>query len=374
MRPVRPTLQVLIDMIDCNLFHSDDPRHLIEQNDRADAATPFEGLDFTTFNVTLLNMARQAFSGSKITATKHSEFSTIAKRPAYEIRNRQTGWRGIVMLDQYGDPWMVYCGSHDDFHSNNCKSFIRQSNADNYMPNEDDYLVRRREEERRQFLDFERRVAQEMLDAVRTGIDVTNESQQSAKEHVLTSASQLAEAPITAKIQVQQDEEPDSGDISQFIELTLDYPYEENNHSSTFLRLHDTLIICFNAVCQPHEPDQPAETSIKIYSDGTRKRATMSAFVLLEQEDIERINNPHFLEDAESLYDILSDTEPEPMLHRVPKGSLPDAYIEGDLIRSLCGKWFVPTRDESSELPECPACNDILTVKNLMQIAHEAQV
>ena len=40
MRPVRPTIQVLLSMIDNNLFNSENPQQLIEQNMRTEAATP----------------------------------------------------------------------------------------------------------------------------------------------------------------------------------------------------------------------------------------------------------------------------------------------------------------------------------------------
>ncbi|OIN64865.1 hypothetical protein BFS25_01525 [Bifidobacterium longum subsp. infantis] len=93
----------------------------------------------------------------------------------------------------------------------------------------------------------------------------------------------------------------------------------------------------------------------------------MSAFVLLEPDDIKRITSPNFLDDSESLYKTIGDTEPESMLHRVPKETLTDAYVEGTLIRSLCGKWFVPTRDEYSGLPACPDCQDILEVKEYLR-------
>jgi len=182
-------------MIDNNLFNSENPQQLIEQNMRTEAVTPFEGLDFTAFDVTLLNMARQAFAGDKIAATKHSEFSAVAKRPVYEIRNKQTGWRGIVILDQYGDPWMVYCGSHGDFHSGNCKSIIKASNASNYMPSEEDYLVRKREEERQHFLDFERRVVQEMLNKIRAGIYAGQTTSQSEALSALDIPYQISGAP-----------------------------------------------------------------------------------------------------------------------------------------------------------------------------------
>lgn len=367
MRPVRPTIQVLLSMIDNKLFNSENPQQLIDQNIRTKAATPFEGLDFTTFDVTLLNTARQAFTGDKIAATKHSELSAVAKRPVYEIRNMQTGWRGIVVLDQYGDPWMVYCGSHDDFHSGNCKSIIKASNASKYMPSEDDYLIRKREEERHHFLDFERRVVQEMLDKIRTGIIQAKTTSQPEALSALDILDPASGAHIKASIQIQQDDDDGSATVNQFVELTLDFPAEEQDNSSPYTRLHHTLLRCFNAICQPKDPSQPAETSLRIYSDGSQRRATMSAFVLLEPDDIKRIMSHHFLNDFESLYEVMDSTEPEPMLHRVPKEALPDAYIEGTLIRSLCGKWFVPTRDEYSGLPVCPDCQDILEVKNYLR-------
>lgn len=367
MRPVRPTIQVLLSMIDNNLFNSENPQQLIEQNMRTEAVTPFEGLDFTAFDVTLLNMARQAFAGDKIAATKHSEFSAVAKRPVYEIRNKQTGWRGIVILDQYGDPWMVYCGSHGDFHSGNCKSIIKASNASNYMPSEEDYLVRKREEERQHFLDFERRVVQEMLNKIRAGIYAGQTTSQSEALSALDIPYQISGAPVKASIQIQQDDDDDSATVNQFVELTLDFPVEEQDNSSPYARLHRILLRCFNAICQPKDPNQPTETSLKTYSDGQQRRATMSAFVLLEPDDIKRITSPNFLDDSESLYKTIGDTEPESMLHRVPKETLTDAYVEGTLIRSLCGKWFVPTRDEYSGLPACPDCQDILEVKEYLR-------
>jgi len=41
--------------------------------------------------------------------------------------------------------------------------------------------------------------------------------------------------------------------------------------------------------------------------------------------------------------------------HYAPKGQIVDATVEGNAIRGLCGKWFVPTGNPDG-LPTCPIC------------------
>jgi hypothetical protein len=45
-------------------------------------------------------------------------------------------------------------------------------------------------------------------------------------------------------------------------------------------------------------------------------------------------------------------------LHYVGSAYLTDAFVNGNAVRAICGRWFVPTQDENAELPVCPRCDE----------------
>lgn len=350
-------------MIEKALFNSYDPWPVIERNERAGAVSLFDGIEFDKLDATLLRRARKAFEGPAITATKHSSYTDAAKRTAYEIRDEGTGWRGVVMLDDAGDPWMVFCGDHSEFHSKGRKVFFKQSNAANYMPSDMDYLIRDREDARKRIETSEITIARNMLDAIRRSLD----DEQTPTPTHLSLPSGTPDDTLSATITVHKDHDVETNTIDRFVELTIDCPAHGAQDNSDFHMLRDMLIRCFNAVCQPRDPDQPAETTMDTYTDSDGQRRTrMAAFMLLEQHDIERIHDERFLSDPRQFYEMVSDNAPEPTLHLVPQDILTDAYVNGDLIRSLCNTWFVPSRDENANLPYCPDCQAIMAFKELL--------
>jgi hypothetical protein len=45
-------------------------------------------------------------------------------------------------------------------------------------------------------------------------------------------------------------------------------------------------------------------------------------------------------------------------LHYVGIKFLVDGYVNGHSVRGVCGTWFVPTRDDSADLPICGRCEE----------------
>lgn len=352
-------MKALIQLIKGRQFRKeDDPTALIRQNIRKDCDNIYEGIDFDALHTTLLDAARRGFSSGRITVEKHKVLSGAAKRDVYEIRdsNKSSAWRGIVILDEQGDPWLVYCGSHDDFHADaNMRQFIRKENADAYMPTDDDYLLRDREEAGRQFDMFEtgtaRTLVQSICDVVRSCTTVDSDSARRTVSGLDANASIF--------VSVESDE---NGGHDYYVQVTFDFS-EDEMRKRGFDHYAHSLIRCMAVIADPTE-DKPVEPLVDTHVDEYGvKRKTIRSCMLLNDEDIRRIEDPRFADDPELAQRLLASPPPEPKLHQVPKRLLSDALIQGKPIRSLCGKWFVPVLDDSSDVPRCEECERTLRLR-----------
>lgn len=105
MRPVRPTIRVLVEL---PLQGFDDPR--IADMLRRKNRTAFDRIDQIRHAV--LDAARASiYNGHR--CQHHVTSTNTAGQRVFEVEESSSGWRGAVILDEAGDPWLVYADAHD---------------------------------------------------------------------------------------------------------------------------------------------------------------------------------------------------------------------------------------------------------------------
>ena len=84
----------------------------------------------------------------------HRAATQAAGRPVWEVRSRVgAAWRGAVLLDEYGDPWLVWAAEHDIFHAK-VAQVMRDPSA--WLPILAEYRLRERDEAEEKLLGWRR--------------------------------------------------------------------------------------------------------------------------------------------------------------------------------------------------------------------------
>jgi len=104
---------------------------------------------------------------------RHQEASKQLGRAVFEVRSRTgAAWRGAAILDEHGDPWLVWAAPHDKFHAQICDVL---KNMDRWMPTAAEYKLRDREAEANRLSVWQRETVaffcQAVAEAVSTGKD-----------------------------------------------------------------------------------------------------------------------------------------------------------------------------------------------------------
>ncbi|WP_216388651.1 hypothetical protein [Arcanobacterium phocae] len=143
----RPTVRVLASL-PLDSFREENQRKHV----KAFLADPSHKLDMYQLDQPLLNEARRLFATG--VPDRHKEATKAAKQPVYEVRDRQgAAWRGAVILDDEGSPWLVYVDRHDQFHAKVAQALSRKksqntgkSPLEEKKPRDVDLKLRKREE------------------------------------------------------------------------------------------------------------------------------------------------------------------------------------------------------------------------------------
>jgi len=132
LREVRPTVKVLKSLPRAS-FDDTTPLDLIANGD-------FGRLNLYGLQQSLLEDARRRFMHG--VPDRHVAASKKYGKPVYEVRDRSgAGWRGAVVLDADGDPWLVWAARHDQFHRS-----VADVAFTDHMPTAGEYKLRAREE------------------------------------------------------------------------------------------------------------------------------------------------------------------------------------------------------------------------------------
>lgn len=337
MRPVRPTVRVL-KSLPSHMFADPTARARRDRGDRS-LLQELDRLDHW-----IVNAARAAiYEGHQ--CQLHDSSTASAGQRVFEIREKSSGWRGAVILDAAGDPWLVHVDSHQQFHRQ-AKDVLTEGKRAVWYPGAADYRMRDLEEHAAAGERWKGDVAQCLLDSLSAAlVEATAESVQlphlpgSPKEHQAVLRVALEHDPIGADVGVESAHLSDSM-ATITVRVTGDT-------KGVFLDMFMTVLIALLG----HNPD----LGVPGYLPGGRGWVyivTMSKADLIQLLDLQR-----------SGHDETPWTSP-PAAPRTHKHFIRDqfmmsALVNGHAVRSVCGVWFVPAQDGegATALPVCPRCD-----------------
>lgn len=298
----------------------------------------------------LLNDARSYFPDR--TPDRHTEASRAAQQPVYEVRDRDgAGWRGAIITDSKGDPWLIYADRHDHFHAHvsaavsaTVSQTTNSAPIDSKRPTRVDYKIRDREER----LIFELIWRGELINRVIAGIAEALKGSEPTPVELPAAPGQTMKASLTINF---EDHEPPHATSDQLqlehssslatIELKCFGPSQKAIDAA----LQEILPFIQTEACPP---DAHYDLS-----------GNMIVWLTVTHAKLAQITAASELADPQSG---LPSANPSPLthLHYVSHDHLTEAIIEGRPQRGICGLWFVPTQDEGCNLPVCPDCEQQL--------------
>ena len=158
MRAPRPTIAFL-KSLPLETFPDPSQQLQIAQGD-------WLNLEFYRVSHPLMDDARSHFLGGGA-PDQHRTATQSAKRPVYELRDRGQGaaWRGAAVLDDAGDPWLVYAEKHNRFHNRAAEVLAKAKHA-TYMPTHAEYKLRDREDAANADRSLRQKLLEELVAAV----------------------------------------------------------------------------------------------------------------------------------------------------------------------------------------------------------------
>ena len=106
-------------------------------------------LDLISIDLDLIKDAQSEFENGSfpdrhVAASNSRRKKNGKTKPVYEVRSKVgAAWRGGIVIDDFGDPWLVYAAPHDKFHDTAPSFFADETK---YLPVRSDYKLRNKEE------------------------------------------------------------------------------------------------------------------------------------------------------------------------------------------------------------------------------------
>ena len=160
MRRVRPTLRVMKSLPETPAI-----LEVLSAIARAkslasadESARILKRLDLYALDCDLLKDAQREIDSG--TPSKHGEATKSFGATVVEARDRSgAGYRGAVVFDGHGDPWLVFAERHDRFHAHVAEVLKRGQRegaaTPAYMPSRFEYSLREAEESRQALHDVQ---------------------------------------------------------------------------------------------------------------------------------------------------------------------------------------------------------------------------
>ena len=320
MREVRPTIKVL-KSLPRETFQDTAPVDVIANGD-------FGRLNLYGVKHPLLEDARRRFSTGL--PDRHVGASNGYGKPVFEVRDRAgAGWRGAVVLDSDGDPWLVWAERHDQFH----RRVTKVAFAD-LMPTPAEYKVRDREEAARATRTWELSVLKEFVEALRKSVHTGA---------AVTAEVKSTDPGVTTTLEVATDHNEPSDDVTEAhggvsmltVSVRIGGPRWSDFESA------------LTRVCLPFLEPDPSRIETAFSRDNS-----LIVFVdITHAQLIQLLADPPLYEAAEPIA-----VKPPDRLHYVGVDYLLDGYVHGTPLRGVCGVWFVASRSENCGLPVCERC------------------
>ncbi|WP_082452547.1 DUF3039 domain-containing protein [Frigoribacterium sp. Leaf44] len=349
MRKTRPTLRVIKAMPDAPaVLRARDVIQRAKSSELPEAI--LEELRLETVRGALLDDADQRFADGGV-PDRHVEATAAYHAPVYEVRDPSgAGWRGAIILDDAGDPWLVHVDAHNKFHASVAKALKRDKGkllttgetagaAKTARPTDLDMWVRDSEEDRLR----DHALTRELISGLRDALRAAFKSEEPFRTD--TPPSPAA-----------------SGSPSTFA-YTVSTQHEDS--AKTVAHAHETMSTI--TITMPKSP-KPYSMYERLLSHGIiYLQSDTSCWESVYTHDELRVDV--FVTHAK-LAQLLSDAEIDPEsfppmvsppteLHHVRSHHVIEGLVTGTAVQGLCGRFFVPSTSESANLPVCTVCEEM---------------
>lgn len=345
MGPVRPTLRVLSSM-PTSASVAQARAILARARAAADDATKRQilgELSICDIESALIDDAQHGFDHGA--PSRHEESTKTYGDTVYEVRDPAgAGWRGAVILDGDGDPWLVYADRHDHFHAN-ASSVLRRSKGKGapppaFLPTPLDYELRTAEEDRQRKLEAMRELIRGLRDGLRKANATGHVVSVRTPEHPQETA---AEKTILYTVDVDHEEPAETVEEANLSTSIVTVTMPMNSGSP---KMRELLISCGVVYIQPdaayRDPVWTPTSDLLVVMTVTHAKLAQ----LLSDVDVDANDLPPTVTPPDRLHWVRSEDQIEGM-------------VNGAAVSSLCGHWFVPSKSESAELPVCGSCEAI---------------
>ena len=293
-------------------------------------------LEFYEIRHPLMDDARLRFGGGRV-PDRHRSSSKAAGRPVFELRDTDgAAWRGAAVLDDAGDPWLVFAEKHNRFHDR-AAEVLKVANQDGYLPLPVELKLRDREEAARADRDWRAGLLLSLVVAID---DALNSGRQ-AVARLPERPGSTAECDVLVELEhdaSSADEIKESGQASTLVSVDLKFP------SKPDYPLRDAAIQEIVAFLGPGSVDAVYGSGGELHTFLTISHAKLAQLVAARiATGMSQVSNPAL-------------AQPPTCLHYVGARYLTEAFVYGKSVRAVCGTWFVPTCDESVGLPVCRTC------------------
>lgn len=358
MRPTRPTLRVLNALpTNPGIAAALSVIARAKVADRSTAAQILQELRLYEVTSALLDDADRGFANGG-TPSRHEEASAVYDATVYEVRDHEgAGWRGAVILDGEGNPWLVFADRHNQFHATVAKALKRDKGelkktgiskgpAASHEPTQLDYVVRGYEDSQLQDLKYQR----DLVSGLRDGLREANATASVVSVRTPDDPGATQDKFLEYTVEVAHDEPADTPEEANLSTstVTLTVPIGVGSYKG-----YEMLISCGAVYVQP---------DVNYHESVYTKSSTLRLDLCVTHAKLAQL-----LSDAEI---DASDFPPTAMspdrLHWVHSPQHIEGIVTGSAVQSLCGGWFVPVLNESAELPVCGGCEAILPLAQEM--------
>lgn len=326
----RPTLKAL-KSLPIESFRDSTQRGDIRQvwltSDPDERLRLIKSLELTGLDNALLEDARSYYVQGR-RPERHTTGSNIAKRPVYEVRDTTgAGWRGAIVEDKEGVPWLIFADRHDHFHSS-LPTYLRKAE---WEPTVLDQELKEQEDRGQEYRQWRVRLLTAVCDGLRDAV----------LDGSATLATPRTLAGRSTGLQIESALEDSSGDPFQthnedgLIDLSIVVSGPRDTLAQEIVR-------CIPAI----QPDKTLWDAAYL-PDGRLQVAitlTNAQLIQLVHDVLVDASNPPTV------------APPPTHLHWVNAQAHAEGVFYRKAVRGLCGDWFVPRKDGSARLPICPEC------------------
>ncbi|WP_443444864.1 DUF3039 domain-containing protein [Glutamicibacter arilaitensis] len=306
-------------------------------------------LDLSSIDHDLIKDAQSYFDNGSfpdrhVAATNSRRKKNGKTKPVYEVRSKVgAAWRGGIVIDDFGDPWLVYAAPHDKFHDTAPSFFADETK---YLPVSSDYKLRDKEELTRITQEQDIQYLRQLLEIL------TKALMDSPAEH-LTQLHGQANDVVQVSVSVTPGEPAKTPQKlhESLGEVTIELKIPADNYT-----LRDRVLGLYVPFIQP-DPTLREQVFSKDYEN-------LTVFMTVSHVQLAQLL---VVDDTQTISKVHTGKLPVAR-HFFSKELLPAAYIQCTPLPTLCGLWLVPSRDGqfASDLPICADCEENQPVAQLL--------